>query len=338
MNFAIFRTKKIKTGGSISAALQHVFRERPTSNANPEIHNHVLKGESSVSGVNLEIMRLTPEKYRKDAVRVIEVLVTATPDAFVKHGGRIEDNGQYFRDALAYLEAKFGKENVVSAVVHLDETTPHLSVFIVPLKDGKLNAKNWLGGRSKLGKMQTEFAVEVGKKYGLERGIEGSGARHESVKRFYGALGDPNSAPPKPPARPVRPKVSLWERLTGEGRAKMDQYDKAMQQFKFKIEQYNHSIENAFKRGSVYKVVNKLRGQLVESIRKANKATERAEAVKDSFQQKRVELADLVRIQDRKIADIEASNAELQKYSTELRDKYNALVESVNESTRRRGR
>lgn len=338
MNFAIFRTKKIKTGGSISAALQHVFRERPTSNANPDIQNHILKGADSVSGVNLEIMRLTPEKYRKDAVRLIEVLVTASPDAFVKHGGKIEDNGDYFKDSLAYLEAKFGKENVVSAVVHLDEATPHLSVFVVPLKDGKLNAKNWLGGREKLRKLQTEFAVQVGKKYGLERGIEGSAIKHEDVKRFYGALADPNSTPPKPPARPVRPSVSLWDRITGEGRVKMEQYDKAMQQFKRGIEQYNRSIENAFKRGSVYKMINKLRGQLVESVGAAKKATESAAESRESFQAKRIEMAEIVKAQDKKIAELQASNIEQYNYSKNLSEKYNALVKTVNESTHSRGR
>ena len=70
--------------------------------------------------------------------------------------------------------------------IQLDETTPHLVAYVVPIdKKGKLNCRHFLGGRDKMTAMQTDFANAVGAKYGLERGEQGSKAKHEEVKKFY---------------------------------------------------------------------------------------------------------------------------------------------------------
>jgi len=209
MAFAILRTAKLKHGGNIAASLQHAFRERPTANADESVDNVILKGGQSVDEVNQDIQARTPEKYRKDAVRVVEVMITASPEAFERHGGQMSDQSEYFKDSLRWLEDKFGKDNVVSAQIHLDETTPHLSVYIVPNVGGKLNAKEFLGGRQKLSAMQTDFAEKVGKKYGLERGLAGSPAYHTEVKQFYNALKnkpDPMPTPPVKPKKPIEPQ------------------------------------------------------------------------------------------------------------------------------------
>ncbi len=208
MAFAILRTAKLKTGGNIAGSLQHAFRERPTANADPAVLNVILKGDKSVNEVNQAIQERTPEKYRKDAVRVIEFMITASPEAFARHGtgGTLEDQTQYFADAVKWLEDKFGADNVVSAQIHLDETSPHLSAYVVPNVNGKLNAKEYLGGRQKLSAMQTEFAEKVGKPYGLDRGLPGSNAYHNEVKQFYAALKDKPDPMPTPPVKPRKPE------------------------------------------------------------------------------------------------------------------------------------
>ena len=69
--------------------------------------------------------------------------------------------------------------------LHRDETTPHLVAYVVPIdQKGKLNCKEFLGGRAKLNKMQTDFANQV-KDLGLTRGKEGSKSRHTSIKEYY---------------------------------------------------------------------------------------------------------------------------------------------------------
>ncbi|MXR83826.1 plasmid recombination enzyme, partial [Enterobacter hormaechei] len=82
----------------------------------------------------------------------------------------------------------YGKDRVVAAVIHRDEATPHLSAFVVPLtQDGRLSAKEFIGGRSKMRDDQSTYAEYV-KKLGLERGIEGSRATHQTVQHYYESL------------------------------------------------------------------------------------------------------------------------------------------------------
>ena len=110
-----------------------------------------------------------------------QYLITASPDWT---GWDESDEQKYFGDAKKWLEDRHGKENVIATTIHRDESTPHLVAYVVPLVDGKLNAKKFLGGREKLSKMQTDFADNVGKSVGLVRGLEGS-AEHQTIKQYY---------------------------------------------------------------------------------------------------------------------------------------------------------
>ncbi|MGP9519933.1 plasmid recombination protein, partial [Psychrobacter sp. AOP7-C1-14] len=78
-----------------------------------------------------------------------------------------------------------GEENIASMSIHRDISTPHLVAYVVPIDQrGKLNCKDFLGGRAKLNKMQTDFANTVAD-LGLTRGKEGSKAKHTSIKEYY---------------------------------------------------------------------------------------------------------------------------------------------------------
>lgn len=76
-------------------------------------------------------------------------------------------------------------DNVIATTIHRDESTPHMIAYVVPLVEGKLNAKHFLGGREKLSDMQTDFAKSVGEPLGLVRGLEGSKAEHQTIKKYY---------------------------------------------------------------------------------------------------------------------------------------------------------
>lgn len=89
-----------------------------------------------------------------------------------------EGSRRFFEDATKFFCDRYGKENVINATVHMDETTPHMHIGVVPVtKDGRLSAKT-LFTPIELKQLQTDFARFVGAKYGLERGIEGSEATH----------------------------------------------------------------------------------------------------------------------------------------------------------------
>ena len=182
MSFAILRTAKLKSFGEIGGSLSHNYRNRSTPNADPQLTQ---KNEHSLPNAALVMSSIKdklPEKRRKDAVLCVEYLITASPDWI---GWNKTDEQKYFDDAKKWLENKHGKDNVIATTIHRDESTPHMIAYVVPLVDGRLNAKKFLGGRQKLSDMQTDFAKSVGEPLGLVRGLEGSKAEHQTIKQYY---------------------------------------------------------------------------------------------------------------------------------------------------------
>ena len=182
MSFAILRTAKLKSFGEIGGSLSHNYRDRPTPNANPQQTHNNEHSLSSADLVMTAIKNKLPEKRRKDAVLCVEYLIPASPDWI---GWSKSDEQKYFEDAKKWLEDRHGQDNVIATTIHRDESTPHMIAYVVPLVDGKLNAKKFLGGRDKLSKMQTDFADKVGRSVGLVRGLEGSKAEHQTIKQYY---------------------------------------------------------------------------------------------------------------------------------------------------------
>lgn len=181
--FAILRTAKLKSAGEIGGSIAHTFRTRDTPNADPARHaRNEHFGASTPEAVKAGIAARLPEKYRKDAVLCIEYFIGASPEGFPGDGS---GGDQYFRAAMDWLRERHGAENVISGHIHRDETTPHLVAYVVPRDGEKLNAKKWLGGKAALSAMQTDFAEKVGKPFGLERGLEGSKAVHQTIRQFY---------------------------------------------------------------------------------------------------------------------------------------------------------
>lgn len=198
MAYAIIRAKKLKSMGAVSRSAMHTFRTQPTPNADPALtgRNRTVGAKGS-DQVLAALVRTLPTKRRKDAVLAIEYLVTASPEAFKRHGGRLDDMGDgYFADALKWLKTRHGAANVLSATIHLDESTPHMVVYVVPMTtDKRLSCRDFLGGPQKLRAMQTSFHADVGAQRGLERGVEGSKAKHEAVSAFYSTMAAAGQAP-----------------------------------------------------------------------------------------------------------------------------------------------
>lgn len=187
-SYGILRTAKIKTLGNLGASLQHTFRERETPNADPVrlVDNRVLVGADTSREVMTRWHERAPEKIRSNAVHGLEYFVGGSPERMAQMGRNEQD--AYFGKALDWIKAKHGADNVLSAVIHRDETTPHMTVMTIPLDAaGKLNARSFVGNRKQLSEMQTEFADKVSQDFGLRRGIKGSVATHERVRRVYGA-------------------------------------------------------------------------------------------------------------------------------------------------------
>ena len=119
---------------------------------------------------------------RKDAV-VMNSFVLGSDKTFFDGLAKIEQYN-FFSDCYKFFTERYGEENIIAAVVHNDETTPHMHLNLMPVtKDGRLCSKQ-LFDKPQLQKLQTDFYEEVGKKYGLQRGKEGSQKKHLSTAEF----------------------------------------------------------------------------------------------------------------------------------------------------------
>jgi hypothetical protein len=226
--FAIMRFAKLKSWGEIGAVADHHSRDRETPNADPTVANLWLRKPAAgiVEGVR---DRLKNIKIRKNAVLGYEFLMTASPEFFRSDDGEIEHRKviDFSRKSMTWLKETFGQDNVVSAICHLDESTPHIQVIVVPIDArGKLNACHWTGDRKKLQALQDSFA-EVLAPLGLERGIKGSRATHTRISEYYSFVN--NSVPPTLPEIKVQiPPFLLTESAredwaTAESRRIMDE-------------------------------------------------------------------------------------------------------------------
>lgn len=128
----------------------------------------LISSDKWINDINNEIEQAGVKRVRKDAVVMLDAVYTASPDFF--EGKSREDITKYFCHCLAYHQSEYG--HIVNAVIHFDETTPHMHVCSVPLtKDGRLSAKEIMGNKSAYHKRQDRFFALVSKEYGLERGM-----------------------------------------------------------------------------------------------------------------------------------------------------------------------
>lgn len=262
MAFAIMRCKKLKSAASVAASLSHCFRDRETANADSSktVLNAHLRAESAAEGMD-KLMSLLPQKRRKDAVLAVEYLMTASPDWWKNASSEQQD--VFFQKSLTWLAQKYGQDRIVVATVHRDETTPHLSAFVVPLtRDGRLSAKEFIGDRAQMSLDQTTYAHAV-KELGLERGVMGSRARHQTIKAFYAALEKGTQAVPQLTLEDVKaksqrkwlvfrsrePQEAVLERLNTKLKAKVEPVAQIAATARFERSRATQMHETALQQG-----------------------------------------------------------------------------------------
>lgn len=185
MSFLICHMEKYKRQ-EVSPVEEENERDETYEASNPQINAertsanyHIVKPKTSyIEFINERLATLSlSRKLRSDAI-YMNSFVLGSDGAFFESISP-QQQWQFFCDCTKFFADKYGRENIISAVVHVDETTPHLHLNIVPIIDGKLCSKD-LFDKKKLSILQTEFHEAVGKKYGLQRGKEGSTAKHLS--------------------------------------------------------------------------------------------------------------------------------------------------------------
>lgn len=186
MSFAVVHMQKFGKGG-LRGIQSHNQREKDP-HTNPDIDKSRTEQNYTVHDTgdfvnyhkavknSLDISYKGDKTIRKDAVVMCSFIVTSDNDFF--KGLSAEKQEQFFRDSYTFFADRYGVENIINANVHMDEKTPHMHLGVVPITaDGRLSAKT-LFDRKELTSIQTDFAKQVGERYGLERGLEGSPDKH----------------------------------------------------------------------------------------------------------------------------------------------------------------
>ena len=186
------------------------------------LNRELISGElSRDERINKRIKDAGIKKPRKDQVRALTLIMTASREDMqrITNEGKFDD---WCRSSIKWAQKTHGEENVVSAVLHMDEKTPHLHVTVVPIVQGiskdqayrekkakeakekgaeqkkkrkykkkdpdapRLCAADVMA-RTRLKEYQTSYANAV-EEYGLSRGIDGSIAKHVDINDWYKSL------------------------------------------------------------------------------------------------------------------------------------------------------
>ena len=174
----------------IAPVEQENERDETYQASNPQIDKtrtggnyHIVKRQRSYTQfINDKIDALDlPTKVRKDAVLMCSFVVGSDRKFF----GELSpsEQRQFFVDCTRFFAERYGEGNIISVVVHMDETTPHLHLNLIPIAGGRLCAKK-LFDRKALTTLQTDLYRKVGEKWNLQRGKEGSQAKHLDTAEF----------------------------------------------------------------------------------------------------------------------------------------------------------
>ena len=194
--YGILRLKKYK-GQTVSWIEAHNERQKESYASNPDIDTqrsklnfHPAKPKGKYRQVSDQIIRESGCRVRKDSVTAVEVLITASPEFF--EGKKPREVKEFFDYALEFMKSKQDESTYISAVVHVDEKTPHMHLCFVPLTpDNRLSAKTIIGNKKKLTQWQDEFHAHMVKKYpDFERGESASstGRVHLPPRQYKAAV------------------------------------------------------------------------------------------------------------------------------------------------------
>ncbi|MBP7371242.1 MAG: plasmid recombination protein [Opitutaceae bacterium] len=200
MPFALYRVAKLKSVGAMRGSVSHTARHRDTPNSDPA---RAAQNEQLI-GFDLRIP--TPDAFiaewekrtrgvqrKPDAVLCQELFLGVSPSFFTDcavPADRMHRLNEWKFRTISWLRDEFG-ERVFAATLHADETTPHICAYVIPIrvaKDGTpwLSAKH-LFNRVTLRQQQDSYAAVLSD-LGIERGLRGSKAKHQTVRQFYAQM------------------------------------------------------------------------------------------------------------------------------------------------------
>ena len=209
MGYCFMTIQKIKDTGGLVRKYSHNYRKREITNVIPELKNQ-----------NEELIRLQDKdgnectyldaykervksleyyqnhRIRKGQVLAFEVVTTFSKEDHVDLDKWKEDNVEWLRETFERRPDLYGP-NVISSVYHADECgNVHCHSIVLPVdENGHFNASAFTDGRAAMIQLQNSYAEKMSS-HGLQRGLPGSSARHQDIKKFYTKLNQKLNVPP----------------------------------------------------------------------------------------------------------------------------------------------
>lgn len=193
MSYVVARMEKYKSN-QLSGIYNHnerVFKNHSNKDIDPSRShlNYELTNRDQTQTYHKQIKehinenRISSRGIRKDAVLCNEWVITSDKTFFESLDQ--EQTKKFFESAKNYFAEKYGEANIAYASVHLDESTPHMHLGIVPMKNGKLSSKALFGNREKLREIQDELPKYLNEQgYNLQRGEVDSKKKHLKTEEF----------------------------------------------------------------------------------------------------------------------------------------------------------
>ena len=331
MSYLVLHMDKFKKD-AIRGIQSHNRRERE-SHSNPDIDYSRSTGNydlcetpssSYAEAIQNRIDDLLMVKaVRKDAVHLCGLIVSSDKSFFTRIGK--DETRRFFVEAAAYLTEFVGKENVISAMVHMDEKTPHMHFLHVPVTpDGRLSA-NSIYTRSSLKKLQTDLPSYLQSRgFEIQRGVEqkpGSAKKHLDTREF------------KQQQEALNNLILESEELAQSSRKILDVLEQREEELKKSIEMYEQQAEEAEKilredsslpKASLfnYQSVLKKASLIIAELKKALAVTHIAKKQKENLQMKMEELRE-------KQTRLETEYAAHKKQSHEEKDELEAQLKKM---------
>lgn len=192
-NYSILKIEKINSPLNFKVRERHNFRQIPVPNAdiNRQYINKTLVNEGVTDYLQLWKERQYEVNItggtcnpRKGAVYAYEIILGYTHNAIENE--KVEE---WAKESIKWLADTFGGEkNVLSAVLHMDEHTPHIHAIVIPIDERKhLCARSYTGGKPKMFKLQLSYAKAM-EQFGLERPVMFTKTSNTALKRFYKSI------------------------------------------------------------------------------------------------------------------------------------------------------
>lgn len=274
MGFAVIHIEK-GTSGKAGGLGAHIDRTKRVLNADPSKQHLNFYVRPNYENNTAELWKNAEKKdlqtrindrikdgykgktaIRKDAVTHLNIVMSGSHEEMIEIAGNQKKLEQWAATNYVFAVKRYGVQNVVEFCVHMEERTPHIHCVVVPLTpDGRLSAKEIMGDKRKMSRLQDDYGKLMDEKFGLKRGIKGSTATHDSVREYYGRIEERLRYPSnsmelnyetKAPRIETPPLINREKWTEKQNKAISEDFTRLREHYKHEAEKQSQKVLNYF--------------------------------------------------------------------------------------------